>query len=284
MDVQSILGQRGHKLLVLDNYRYYKLRYVKNTGEVCWRCSTRGCTAKLYTEGDSDIGIRIKGQHCHASDSERMLARRAINNKLRNTIINEQRLLENSSNSLHSQLTSDTEGIETLTPRDIIYIGDNLNRAKLIVVPKSAEEVHQYINSVPINTVQNENFILINDELLNIIVFSCDTNLEFLCAQPTLYVDGSSDRCTEYFLELFVIFGIENKGYVPLAFCVLKNKEMETYSGLFRLVKRKCEEKGLRLEPDSIVMNLDAEMQKGAREVFPDADILVYCLQLAQDW
>ncbi|GJQ84437.1 hypothetical protein Trydic_g15656 [Trypoxylus dichotomus] len=330
-----------------------------------------------------------------------------INNKLKNVVAN-QHLSEDSSQLLHSELTSNSEEIESLTSKDISYIRNNLNRAKLKVdtmlpksaeevhpklpklseevhpklpnlseevhpkipklseevhpklpksteevppklpklseevypklsksaeevhpklpklseevhpklpksaeevhpklpelseevhpklpksseephskLPKSAEEVHQYINSVPINTMQNENFILINDELLNMIVFSCDTNLKLLCAQPTLYVNGSFDRCMEYFLELFVIFAIVSRRYLPLVFCVLKNKTRETYSGLFRQLKRKCEEKGLRLKPDNIVMHLETEMHEAAREVFPGVGILVYCIQLAEAW
>lgn len=281
-----MLSERGKKLLILNNYTFYKLRHVKSTGEVCWRCTYRTCSVKLFTVGDDDFVTKIKGEHNHESAEKHVLSRKVISNSVKRKA-NEQLLCEKPSKLIHLELTANSEATTKLTSTDIRYIKNNLNQAKLKMcpkLPKSTEEVHQYIDSVSINTVQNENFILINNKFLNIIVFSCDTNLQFLCAQSTLYVDGTFDYCTKHFLQLFTIFGFQNDIYVPLVFCVLKNKQTETYSNLFRLLKYKCAEKGLALKPSSIVMDFEIAIHISAREIFPDVHILGCRFHLTQAW
>jgi len=51
-----------------------------------------------------------------------------------------------------------------------------------------------------IETKQKENFLLLNDE--NIINFSCYTNLKF-SSVDTLYMDGTYEYCTRFFMQMF---------------------------------------------------------------------------------
>jgi hypothetical protein len=97
---------------------------------------------------------------------------------------------------IHSKLIAETSS--KLTSTDITKI------------PKSLEEVQQFPGEVEIKTVQYENFLCINDKL---IVFTCLSNLRFL-----VYMDGTFDCCTKYFLQLFTIFVLANDTYVPVAF------------------------------------------------------------------
>ncbi|XP_050540275.1 uncharacterized protein LOC126904914 [Daktulosphaira vitifoliae] len=79
----------------------------------------------------------------------------------------------------------------------------------------------------------------------NIIIFSCDTNLKFLCNSKSIYLDGTFQYYPKHFVQLFTIHGYINNYYVPLVFCLLKNKFIETYKEAFESRYRKLLELGL---------------------------------------
>jgi hypothetical protein len=90
-------------------------------------------------------------------------------------------------------------------------------------------DVHKTLNDMNFTTSKNEDFLLINDELSNIIIFTCYENLKFLCKSETIYIDGAFSYCPIYFTQFFVIHGFINEYYVPLVFCILNNKSTKTY-------------------------------------------------------
>jgi hypothetical protein len=49
-------------------------------------------------------------------------------------------------------------------------------------LPNSLIDVQDGLNSMPIETVKKDNFLLVNDQQNNIVIFSCYTNLNFLCS------------------------------------------------------------------------------------------------------
>lgn len=51
-------------------------------------------------------------------------------------------------------------------------------------------DVHKILNDIHLNTSENEDFLLINDELFNIIipVFTCHENLKFVCKSKMIYI------------------------------------------------------------------------------------------------
>jgi hypothetical protein len=61
-----------------------------------------------------------------------------------------------------------------------------------------------------------------------------------MCQQDTLYMDGTFEFCTKFFGQLFTIHALCNEVYVPVVFCLLKNKSKSTYLRLFNTyIKRK---------------------------------------------
>jgi hypothetical protein len=63
-----------------------------------------------------------------------------------------------------------------------------------------------------------------------------------MCSQHTLYMDGTFDYCTKDFLQMFTIHALSNENYIPVAFCLLKDKQKSSYRTLFELLRSKCRE------------------------------------------
>jgi hypothetical protein len=79
---------------------------------------------------------------------------------------------------------------------------------------------------------KNEPFVLVMcvDKIKNIIIFSCKTNLTFLCnVVETIYMDGTFQFCAKFFEQIFRVHGIKNRHYIPLIFILLPDKKSETY-------------------------------------------------------
>lgn len=84
---------------------------------------------------------------------------------------------------------------DLLLLNDVNQLRDSVYRARrqiLPVLPKNMNEVHDYLetNDIITNT-KKENFLLINNKIDYIIIFSTMTNLKFLCSLESIYVDGT---------------------------------------------------------------------------------------------
>jgi hypothetical protein len=91
-----------------------------------------------------------------------------------------------------------------------------------------------------LTTNKGENFLLLASEVKRIIIFSCFTNLYFLCQVDNIYVDGTFQYCSNFFFQMFTLHGFKNGHYVPLIFCLLPNKTAETYIKVLQLIVEKC--------------------------------------------
>ena len=75
--------------------------------------------------------------------------------------------------------------------------------------------------------VLGEQFLLINDNIKNFILFSCESNLRNLSSISQIYVDGTFRCCTKYFCQLFTIHALINDHYYPIAYFLLPDKNLK---------------------------------------------------------
>jgi hypothetical protein len=64
-------------------------------------------------------------------------------------------------------------------------------------IPKNVTEVHTALINLDTNTYKGENILLVNDNILNVICFSTNSNLEYLCSCVKIFVDGIFDTWFE---------------------------------------------------------------------------------------
>jgi hypothetical protein len=83
-------------------------------------------------------------------------------------------------------------------------------RSILPSLPRSLEDVHDSFDSCECKTNLSENFLLVNNRTFNIILFSCKTNLEYLCSPKKIY---DVEYCSKFLIQLFTIHAVENGHY-----------------------------------------------------------------------
>jgi hypothetical protein len=74
-------------------------------------------------------------------------------------------------------------------------------RSVYATIPKTQEDVITTVKSMELTTNKGENFLLLANEVNRIIIFSCFTNLHFLCQVDNIYVDGTFQYCSNFFFS-----------------------------------------------------------------------------------
>lgn len=282
-----MLSERGKPLIVYKSFKYYQYKQLKTSGEMCWCCIKKECNAKLYTLGETrkPVFSKATGEHKHESISNGVLNRQKVSNGVKRKA--DEDISVKPAKLIHKEIVEQAETISTLTKRDIKYISNSISRKKLKSVPKlpqSTLDTQDFLDSVVVNTAKEENLLLINNKCNNIVVFGTKSNVKFMCSQDQFYVDGTFDYCPKHFLQLFTIHAYCNEHYVPVLFCLLKNKKKETYKQLFQCVILKCRELGYDWNPKTIVADFEKAIHKAAVETFPHVKIIGCRFHLAQSW
>lgn len=130
-----------------------------------------------------------------------------------------------------------------VTTKDIENIRKSIYRARRSVLPplpRSIEDTHDALDSCVCKSNKGGNFLLVNNWNLNIILFSCKTNLVYLCGRQKIFVDGTFDFCPRFFTQMFTIHTVENGHYIPLVYILLQNKH--SHFKAFQLLPDYCNE------------------------------------------
>lgn len=159
-------------------------------------------------------------------------------------------------------------------------------RKKFPTLPKSLQDVHDSLDNLKSTIVTNrqEEFLLVNDRNMNIIIFSCETNLRHLCKCSKIFMDGTFKYCPKYFLQVFTIHGFCNGHYTPLVFCLLKNKASDTYQNCFNLLISKCADLCLQLQPSEIVIDFEKAIHIAVNTVWERTKIVGCRFHISQAW
>lgn len=151
-------------------------------------------------------------------------------------------------------------------------------------MPRSAKDVHDALDSYNCKTNRDENFLLVNNRELKLILFSCISNLRYLCSRPTIYVDGTFEYSPKFFTQLFTLHTIENGHYIPLVFILLPNKTTQAYFEAFKVLLDYCKSLGFCLKPTDIVCDFEKAIHIAVRQIWPKINIIGCRFHLTQSW
>lgn len=216
-----IESNRGKKQLILNNFKFRI--GSSNKGLIRWRCTTKNCTAKVYTdENNICINNTDTPQYNHGEYSSQALKKQVLNTACKRKAI--ENVSTRPKKIILTEIAQNSNSSD-ITINDINRIRKNIyeNRRKIMPQnPTNIVDAHNALNSIDVKTKQSENFLLVNDEKENIIIFSCcETNLRFLSTVDNIYMDGTFDYSARFFLQFFSIHGYLNGYYVPLVFLLI---------------------------------------------------------------
>ncbi|CAK9299473.1 unnamed protein product [Gordionus sp. m RMFG-2023] len=103
-----------------------------------------------------------------------------------------------------------------------------------------------------INTLQGTLFLLAHTPNKDIIIFGTPDFLKFMCSSKNLYTDGTFFTDPINFTQLYTIHVLIGKNMICVIFAILPDKRKSTYIKFLEMVRNKCLEVGVQLEPESI--------------------------------
>jgi MULE transposase domain len=272
MEYERMFSEKGQPLIIFEKFKFRKYRVLKSTGEEVWCCTVKSCNSKLYVL-DSIISSKIIN-HNHVLD-EAVLMRQKVNNSIKRKAANLPD--ERPQKLIRRELEIQNGAIGSISSNDIRYIRNNMNYARLKLLPKlpkNTNEVQVVLNKIELKTSKGEPFLLINDMESNIVIFSCASNIDILCGSEVIFLDGTFNYCTKFFLQLFTIHAYVNNIYIPVVFCLLRNKLKNTYLSVFRLLRNKCSELGHHLNPKTVVIDFELAIHQSVQEIYLEANIV----------
>lgn len=286
-DLTEMYSQRGKMLLVLNNFKYKEHYRKLASGESKWRCAKYKCKAFIHTLGESSNRVitSLNANHTHVPEERNVLERQILTYSAKRKA--ESDIAEKPAKVIRKELCEPRTNMVSVTSKDIHCVRKNIYyaRRKLVpALPKSIGEVHEALNELNPKTSRNEQFLLINDNTENLVIFSCKSNLEFLCKSKIIYVDGTFSYCTKFFKQLFSIHGYFNGHYVPLVFCLLNDKSENTYKTCLLKIKNVCTEYNFQFLPQEVVVDFEIAIHKAVLQVWNNVKITGCRFHLTQSW
>lgn len=274
---------RNRDLLLLENFTFSKSRELKS-GEISWRCVQRKCSATAVTMGADVLITKANLIHNHEVNIQK-LNRKIVTNACKRKA--EEDISEKPAKIIRQAIVE--TAANNLTLSDIEDIRRNIYtcRRKVLpgVLPKNIEEIHRTLDVYSPKTNNGEDFLFFNDPKHHIIIFSCQTNIHVLCQINTIYMDGTFSYCTKYFGQLFTIHGLENGHYIPLVYCLLKDKTTSSYQHLFSSLKSRIfEVYKLCWNPMEVFIDFEKAIHNALFNSFPHIKINGCRFHLHQNW
>ncbi|KAE9525471.1 hypothetical protein AGLY_014271 [Aphis glycines] len=253
-------------MILIDGFKFNFSYKSVQTNISRYRCFVKTCTAIIYVDDENVLISKTVTSACKRKAVD------DINEKPQKIILNE--------------IQSDNS-VSNFTVNDVSAIRQSIYRARkrsFPINPTSLNEIHSALDNTDTSTSNGEEFLLINDQNTHIIIFSCETNLIFLCQSHTIFVDGTFEYCPKYFTQLFTIHSLKNNFYVSLVFCLFKNKSYETYTQAFKYIQNKCNEKRLTFNPKNVTVDFEISIHNAILSVWPSTNIIGCCFHLTQAW
>lgn len=255
------------------------------SGETKWRCIKKDCTARVYTVGDIEkIITRSEGVHKHLAFTNQQFERQIISASVKRKAIDN--LTERPSKLFQAAaMEFQTENIQR---RDINNIKRSVHRVRSkcwpAKLPRTIDDVFNTMDQVDTKTSRGENFLMLNSREEKMIIFSCATNIRFLCSCNSIYMDGTFRYAAKFFQQLYTLHGLKNNRYVPLVFCLIINKTKQTYTKMLRCICDISVSFNVHFHPTNIVVDYETSMHQAIKVVFPTAQVIGCRFHIAQNW
>lgn len=282
ISIKKVESNRGKPVVIIEGHKY-RQAFIKKSGEIRWRCTTKACTATVYTDEKCTTILNGCLDHIHETDPqklERQILRTACKRKASETIS------ERPSKIICSELMHIEE--DHLERKDLKCIRQSMYRERRKLYPaqpKSQQEFHEILDNVGVITNKDEDFVLVNDKESGIVILGCEANLKFLCSEADeVFADGTFKCCPKYFQQLYTIHGFRNGHYIPLVFCLLPAKSGDCYRKMFSLLVASCEKFNLRMNFTTFHVDFEERMLTVVKEFFPDVIIKACRFHLGQSW
>lgn len=104
-------------------------------------------------------------------------------------------------------------------------------------------------------------------------IFCTVKNLEMLCRSNKIFMDGTFKIVPNIFKQLYTIHGRYLGKVFPLVYCLLANKQQQTYRRMLNSIKEEGEKRRLSLKLEEAILDFELGAINAVKDVFPASNI-----------
>ena len=143
-------------------------------------------------------------------------------------------------------------------------------------MPKTRGEID--LEDIWTKTENGDNFLLIDDIEDNapetrMFGFATTEMLSALCSAQAIFMDGTFKVVPHLFSQLYSLHAFFRGQMMPLAFFLLPDKKVSTYSRILRLLRAEAFARNMEFNPPEFRLDFEPSALKAIREVSPSAEI-----------
>jgi hypothetical protein len=308
LEITREQSKRGGRVAVFHQYKYNWRRLNGDSTEY-WNCRDKSengvpCGATITTKFDqvtkinkmmySDTSIAVldntldqtvKASHNHEPTKkeeivpiEGAMANMALRASSENIAIGE--IYRQEQTKLVQSLGSEAAAA-ALPP--LRSIQTRLYRAKHAAFPKLPKNLHDFVINDNTNKEYSESLVGNRRLLLHnsscapdqrIMIFSSDEQIKCLASCSRWGADGTFDSASQFFYQVYIIFGFVEDECLPLCWALLTGKDTTSYSQILTELKIKAAALGVKLDPKVIC----TDFEKAAHKVYCLINCVMYLL------
>lgn len=277
-----ILSNKGHELMIYNNFIYRKKRVGQEN--VLWQCTKSTCNSIAYlclNYQEQFQNFRVVRDHNHNPPIVE-IQKKLYLNEMKKVI----KLTNNAPRSIVNAVLRGSEAsvITSVGKKENIY--KNLrNYRRLIINPKPYIYKTIKLSQKLSQTHTLQKFYRFGPDNLNgiefsndILIFYSDSQIENLKVNTLWSVDGTFQVVPKPWFQLFTISYIVNNQIMPSIFVILKNKKQSTYEKMFFIIKTLNSE----LTPNTIISDFEYASLKAIKNSFLNANLKCCQFHLGQ--
>ncbi|KAE9545300.1 hypothetical protein AGLY_000843 [Aphis glycines] len=187
-------------------------KFETEKGSIRYRCTNKNCQSSIYVDNNVTKVLSMLNEHNHAIISENIVSRQIINSRIKRKCEND--LFTRPNKIIRQELRSAENDLQTvhsdikLWRKSMYYF----RKKKLPTIPKSLEESKLQLFNLrdTLKTNLNEYFCYM-EEVLNIAVLTCPTNLDILSRSNHIFADGTFLHSPKYYDQLYTIHTLQKE-------------------------------------------------------------------------
>ncbi|KAL3685164.1 hypothetical protein R1sor_003186 [Riccia sorocarpa] len=204
---------RGGDAISYEGYSYRVDRRLAR-GDISWRCLQRGCPGRLQTDGNFSEPIVRGSEHTHAANEDYGLIRMTIA-RCRERAATENTPIPQIYQEEANRLSASASASAMLPV--FRSIDTSMYRARRTRYPRLPHTRAEIVVPESLRlTDAGENFMLLQMDDNDIMVFSAPSDFRDLCHASHVYMDGTFDTCPSLFRQLFTLHAFFGGRHVPL--------------------------------------------------------------------
>lgn len=279
----NMISQHGKEVLIINGYKMRFHKMLKNNTKR-WCCAKKTCMSYMKTDASGKTVVESHLHHNHELESDGNMLRQMVRNSVKRKA--REQIYERPQKLINSEL----ECLKTnsLTKTDINCIRKGIYLARRSLVPKTKpigiQDVHDLLDSLAVKTLDDEQFLYVNDRRRNVVMFACESNLIALCGARTIYVDNAFECGATFLSQLLTVHGVFDGHCVPLAFFLSNRRQPETYTVCLSALRSECSKLNACFRPELVYADFEESVHAGVRKVWPDIAIKGSRYHLGQAW